>query len=296
MLRMTQNTAKKKAVREVVDGQQRIRSVLDFIGGDFKLSKTLRAPWAGRRFGELSADEQDRILRFKFSCEVFHGISDRQVLEVFCRLNTNGVPLNKQELRNGQWFGHFKQAAFDLAVDYLEFWRTHRIFSETSIARMLEVELTSELLIAGLAGMQDKKKSIDLFYQDLEETYPDQQRDERRFNEVMTTISNAFGQRDLAESEFHRPPLFYTLYCVVFHHLFGLPSVQRQSPKKKLSLDDRESLREAVIRLSDVIVTSKDPASNVPGKYQSFVAACLRQTDNISPRKTRFNTLFEEAF
>jgi len=197
-LRLTQNETKTKPIRQVVDGQQRMRSVLDFINDDFKLSKTLNAAWAGKRFSELSPDEKARIKGFKFSSEIFGGISDEQVLEVFCRLNMNGVPLNKQELRNGKYFGFFKQTAYTLAFEYLQFWRKNRIFTELSLARMLEVELTSELLIAGNSGMQDKKTSLDSFYQDLEEKYPDQERDSKRFKETVAAISAGFADEDLS--------------------------------------------------------------------------------------------------
>jgi len=217
-------------------------------------------------------------------------------LEVFCRLNMNGIPLNKQELRNGKFFGLFKQLSFALALAYLEFWRKHRVFSEQSIARMLEVELVSELLIAGNAGMQDKKKSIDNFYEGWESSYPEQARDEKRFNEVMATISETFTDDALAESDFRRPPLFYSLYCVVFHHLFGLPGIQRATPKKRLSADQRDTLKQAVVLLSEKIVQSKDPDIELAAKYKTFVAACQRQTDNIQPRKIRFNSLYDETF
>jgi len=295
-LRMTQNEAKTKKVREVVDGQQRIRSVLDFIQDNYRLSKTLNAPWAGKRFSELSGEQQEQINNFSFSSEIFKGISDADVLLVFCRLNMNGIPLNKQELRNGKFFGVFKQAALKLALAYIEFWRTHKIFSEQSIARMLEVELTSELMIAASDGMQDKKKTIDKFYEAWEENYPNKERDQKRFNEVISVISDAFPDDDLASSEFHRPPLFYTLFCVVYHHLFGLPEIQRSTPRKKLSADDRESLHDAVMQLSEIVTQAKDPTAEIPKRYAQFVTACLRQTDNIQPRKTRFNTLFDEAF
>ena len=236
-------------------------------------------------------------MSFSFSAEIFKGISDQQVLEVFCRLNLNSVRLNKQELRNGKFFGRFKQTSYELAHSYLEFWRRHKLFTEQSIARMLEVELTSELLIAGIAGMQDKKTSIDTFYGDLDDSYAKEKRDTKRFNDTLGTISDTFNG-ELAESQFRRPPLFYTLYCVVYHHIFGLPSVQRSTPKKRLTADDREGLREAVVRLSDAVDQSKDPAEagKVLKKYRSFVMACQRQTDNIGPRKERFNSLFDAGF
>jgi uncharacterized protein with ParB-like and HNH nuclease domain len=121
-LRMTQNKTKTRAIRQVVDGQQRVRSVLDFIGGEYRLSKNLKSPWAGMRFTDLSESQQQQIRSFSFSTETFKGISDAQILQVFCRLNMNGIALNAQELRNGKFFGLFKHASYDLALTYLEFW------------------------------------------------------------------------------------------------------------------------------------------------------------------------------
>jgi hypothetical protein len=307
--RMIPGKLKTQAIRQVVDGQQRVKSVLDFIADGFRLSPSLNASWAGKRFQQLSESDQKKIMGFNFSVEVFHGISDQAVLEVFCRLNMNGVPLNKQELRNGRFFGRFKQASYELALRFLDFWTSHRIFTNRSIARMLEVELTSELLIAGTVGMQDKKGTIDDFYEEWENKYPTQARDEKRFVDTITAISESFRSEifdpnsdeesvddALQESAFRRPPLFYSLYCTVYHHLFGLPGIKRPSPKKKLTPDDRDSLRQAVIRLSDIVVQSKDPTFSVPNRYVAFVAACQRQTDNINPRRVRFDSLFDEAF
>jgi hypothetical protein len=295
-LRMTQNQTKTKAIRQVVDGQQRVRSVLDFIGGGYRLSKNLKAPWAGHRFADLSEEQQQQIRTFSFSTETFKGISDAQILQVFCRLNMNGIALNQQELRNGKYFGSFKQTSYDLALMYYEFWTKTKMFSDQGIARMLEVELTSELLIAGHVGMQDKKKTINKYYEEWETAYPDEDKDKKRFIETMSAISETFNLEGLAASQFRRPPLFYSLYCAVFHHVFGLPDFQRATPRKKLTTDERDGLKEAVALLSEKILESKDPTATIPAKYKGFVAACARQTDNILPRKTRLNTILDQAF
>jgi hypothetical protein len=139
------------------------------------------------------------------------------------------------------------------------------------------------------------KRVIDSFYEKFEESYPDQERHEKNFRDVMGVISDTFSG-GLAESEFSRPPLFYTLYCVIYHHIFGLSSMQRSTPKKRLTADQKESLREGVHKLSAIISDSKESAIEVPNKYASFLTACSRQTDNILPRKVRFNSLFDEAF
>lgn len=295
-LRVTKGDDGAKAVREVVDGQQRISSVLSFIEGALRLSKSLEAPWAGKTFAQLSQSQQDQIKSFTFSCEVFRGISDSQVLEVFCRLNMNGVPLNAQELRNGRFFGPFKQVSYQLAREHLALWRVWGVFTELNIARMLEVELTSELLISMNAGMQDKKKIINNFYREWEDVYPTQETDIKWFNDTIGELKTTFLNDGLEQSEFRRPPMFYTLFCVVFHRLFGLPGVQRLSPRKKFTMADRDGLRDAVARLSDVICSSKDAAKSTPRKYSQFILSSSRQTDNLNPRKARFNTLYGEAF
>lgn len=294
-LRNIYDTSRKKVVREVVDGQQRLRAVLDFIDEKYTLSRTLDAPYGGKRFSALTEDQKTSIRSYRFICKSFDGISDREVLEVFQRLNTHSVPLSKQELRNGRFFGRFKQSCYRTAYAHLEFWRRYRIFTEDKLARMLEVQLTSELLIAQLDGMQDKKNSIDEFYANYDQGFPEADKHENRFQTTIDQITYAL-EGTLGEGEFRRPPFFYTLYCAVYHRVFGLPhETELVTPKKKLSQEERDNLNEAVVTLSNVVSAAREKQS-YPKKYRDFVNACLSQTDNIQPRQVRFSTLYTGAF
>ena len=87
-LRVRQSEDKKRTVREVIDGQQRISAVLDFLDGKFALTRSLDPRYAGKEFDELEGAEQDAIRDYSFICEVFSGISDGAVLEIFARMNT----------------------------------------------------------------------------------------------------------------------------------------------------------------------------------------------------------------
>ncbi len=283
-----------RLVREVIDGQQRVSAILDFIDGKYRLSGNLAATWAKKNYKDLTPSERQAILHHSFSTEVFHGISDLEVLEIFARLNTYSVPLNSQELRNGRFFGLFKRSMYELGHEHLEFWRTQRIFSERSIARMLEVELVSEFSIAQIDGMQDKKKSIDEFYAKFDEEYLGRKKNEGRFREVIDDISETFKD-GIGETEFSRAPLFYTLFCAIYHRRFGLPKVTLDTNAKALTNNERLSLADAVLRLSDLIGAGRD-AEPIPAAYTNFVAACLRQTDNIKPRQVRLRGLYSRAF
>lgn len=293
-LRVVQSMERNRIVRQVVDGQQRVSAVLAFIDGEYRLSRTLPAPWAGKTFEGLTPEEQHRITGYGFAAEVFQGISDLQVLEIFARLNTYSVPLNAQELRNGRWFGYFKQTAYELAHEHLEFWRTNRVFAEGNIARMLEVEFVSEILIAQLAGMQDKKTSVDDFYAKYDEDFGEREQVASRFRAVADDISEAL-QDTLVSSEFRRVPLMYTLFCVVYHHRYGIPGLEGQPSRKALTKNERLALREAVASLSEKIVAARNDEP-FPKTYERFVSACLTQTDNIKPRQERFRAVRRSVF
>jgi Protein of unknown function DUF262 len=292
-LRVRQNRAKSQVIREVIDGQQRISAVLDYLDGRFSLLPSFDAPWAGREINELSEDERDRIRFYPFYCEVFSGISDAQVLEIFARLNTYSVPLNAQELRNGRYFGFFKRAAYELAHEYVEFWRLNHIFTERAIARMEDAEMVSELLVLQLAGLQDKKTSITRFYSDYDEEFAQRKIMMSRFRATLTAITEAL--ESLADTDFRRRPLFYSLFAAVYHRRFGVPGLDLTTPKSPLRASDNKRLRAVVAELSGVLEDARHEQP-VPRSRAAFVNASLRQTDNIQPRRTRVEQIYTDVF
>lgn len=294
-MRIIKGSGKKPPVREVIDGQQRITAITEFVENDFALSRSIQSEYKGKRFDELPPAVKDRISSYSFICEVFQGISDEEVLAIFARLNTYSVRLNKQELRNGRFFGPFKQASYDLAYSHLTFWRNNKIFTETNIARMIEVEFTSELLIALIDGLQDKKKSIDKFYEKYDEEFPERRSIERKFRIVIDEINDVFPE-GLSDTQFRRTPLFYSLFTAVAHRLFGLPGVELPAREiKSLSSPEQSGLRSAVHDLSSIVSAARKGAP-VGGHNTAFVNAALSQTDNLRPRTQRLKTLYNRAF
>jgi Protein of unknown function DUF262 len=295
-LRVVQDSSKKSMIREVVDGQQRVNAVLSYMNDRYPLSKNIESSCIGKRFSDLDEDQRDAISQYSFICEVLYGVEDKDILQIFARLNTNAVRANAQELRNGKYFGEFKQSCYNLAVEHLEFWRQKKIFTEQGIARMREVELTSELMIALFAGMQDKKKSIDSFYAEKDDVFPERPGVERQFRHVIDAINDSVGD-DLGATEFRRVPLFYSLFGTLCHRMYGMPGVRMATPATgKLTRVDAESVQDAVRILSNALEVAIDQEDGTPAAYQEFVAACLRQTDNLRPRQTRLEAIYRKAF
>ena len=83
-------------------------------------------------------------------------VGDREVLSIFARMNSTGVKLNQQELRNAEFFGAFKTLIYESASSQLPRWRSWGVFDEEAIARMEEVELTTEFALLMFRGLTAK--------------------------------------------------------------------------------------------------------------------------------------------
>ena len=167
-----------KVLREVVDGQQRLRTVLSFVRpqllddydpskDDFTVQKNHNAEIAGKLFQDLDNETKQAILDYEFSVHILSPrMDDGSVIEIFRRMNSTYYKLNRQELRNSQYFGAFKTLAYDLAAACLHYWRRWNVYNDDDIARMKEVRLTSEIIIMmidkNLASSTENK--LDNFY------------------------------------------------------------------------------------------------------------------------------------
>ena len=108
---------------EVMDGQQRLNAIVDFLSNRFELSGLKSWPSLnGRRFSDLPPRLQQGLESAKISAITLisdpgDGSQDTTDLraQVFERLNTGGERLNPQELRNALWGGPFNDLIIGLS-------------------------------------------------------------------------------------------------------------------------------------------------------------------------------------
>ncbi len=243
--------------REVVDGQQRLRTLIGFIQAtalaDFDsgtdvitILKTHNKELAGKPFRDFPREIQQRILNYSFSVHVLPSdTDDRDVLQIFARLNSTGTKLNGQELRNASFFGEFKKQAYELAYSHLQRWRDWGVFSENDIARMLEVEEASDAMLLILEGEHGKTQGVlDRAYKAREENFPERPELERRFHAVMEQIDSTVGT-ELRTTVFSRRPLFHTLFSFYYDLMFGLGANLSKASARKLPKHVATAVRDA---------------------------------------------------
>ena len=243
-----------KSIREVVDGQQRLRTVLSFVDpwclkdldpnrDQFVVKEVHNEEIAGQPFAKLSKHYRSRILEYEFSTHVLPiSVEDREVLEIFARLNATGVKLNHQELRNAQYYGRFKSAMYQLALQQFDRWREWKVFTDDQISRMKEVEMTSDLvmnLINGLTGKTQKR--LDNIYKTFDVEFPDQRHVYRRFEQVMDEIDRILGGV-ISNTVYTSEVYFFSLFVFFYERLYGLGSALSKQRAKQLPISIREKL------------------------------------------------------
>lgn len=103
--------------RVVVDGQQRLRAIEEFRSGQYSLRKLeMLSQLNGKRWTDLTPKQVRTILTRTLRCVVISSVSPPTLrFEMFERLNTGGVPLNDQELRNCVFRGSLNEFLNELA-------------------------------------------------------------------------------------------------------------------------------------------------------------------------------------
>lgn len=258
-------------VKEVVDGQQRVRSILDYKANEF----SARHPEQTKRvfYRDLTASQRHDFLMAKLPVAYLIGADDSDVIEIFGRLNAVSKTLNAQEKRSAKYSGEFHQFCLREAVVRLPIWRNLNVFTATNISRMDEVQFIAELGIALVGGMADFSAArIDAAYKRWDEDFPEREDVAGRLDRVFTHMAS-LKQEAVRDTIFSRSPVFYSLVLV-------LDSLEK--------LPQRTTLERALVDV-DSRFNDPSPASDRPEEDLAFVAACTSSTQRIRSRQTRFD-------
>jgi hypothetical protein len=207
----------------VVDGQQRVRTLLQFAGVEkeaeelkwnkFSLDKLSESSeFHDQTFDDLTDDQKKGLWLYKFAVRHLNTEDDALVRNMFSRLNSFSMPLKPQELRNAMYQGPFLRLSEQLADD--EYWSRNAIISAAAIRRMGDVEFVSDLLIGVMHGPQGgSAKVINTYYgnyEDCEDEFPDQRPTKDTFTRVLRVISGILPE--IAETRWRNKNDFYSLF------------------------------------------------------------------------------------
>ena len=136
-----------RRVYEVVDGKQRLETILMFVSNKIALAKDFGdKDLDGKKWLKLSRDQKSLLWDYVLPVEFIRLVEGTVVNQVFDRLNRNARRLEAQELRHARfdgWFVTFVEAEVDGAV-----WQDLGVSTKARAKRM-KVPHTNVCMVLG---------------------------------------------------------------------------------------------------------------------------------------------------
>lgn len=275
----------KRKIREVVDGQQRLSIIQSFFNDEFAIDPKLECEHANCKFTDLDYEIQEHLKGFELSFEIIKGAEDKDVLDIFARVNSFSLPLNSQEKLNAEFSGCFKQIILGSAMDFNAFWERFRVFSDKQLSRMGEADFVSNVIAAILGGHNINAKIIRDYYKRYDSDLPNRREIARRFKALMDNVGQLF-EDELIASTFRKPALLYSLLLALFAkgYLNIGSGVGMFDKKANLKI----SVEEIQVKLRKFCgdYTNTD-------KYKAFKLAVRGGTRSFKGRRIRHETLLK---
>lgn len=256
------NLETKQNTTVVVDGQQRLSTILKYVNGELKLRNI-------PIFNNLTPNEQTDFLNYKIVIRDLGKISDEEVKEIFSRINSVRYALNAVELENALYEGEFISTAKEIQQEVsLEL---TDIFSKSEFARMKDLEFI--LLVMStieLGGYFHRSKEVENMIKRFDDEYQNK-------DNIKGLLVIAFKLiQDLkleSDSLWLRTSSFFSLIIelskfIMIHH----------EPKV-------DSLKEILISLEKSILNNKNSGNN--DDYSNFYNYVFQDTASKTARIER---------
>jgi hypothetical protein len=282
-------------VYDVIDGKQRIESILMFTGAmrgsRFKTRSRLpgdeRTDWID--WNTIKRKKRQYLIT-GYNLQIIEVTGElADIIDLFVRINSTGKALTGQEKRNARYSqSGFLRKAGQLAKRYEDYFRSAKILSPMQISRMKHIELLCELIVAAHSeGVTNKKAALDKVM----DSDSIRGRDLDKSAALTVTGLNRLRQ------------IFPKLYQTRFHQLsdfYSLAVLIQRFERQQLILNDRKRnslawdlLVAFATGVDKVRLRQKEIKATEPGEelYRDYLLTVLQGTDEISQRKKRVDIL-----
>ena len=276
----------------IVDGQQRINAIVDFISGEYALNmkyltnQSIKDSCGGKMFKELDEVWKNRIWEYPMSIvEIDPACTITNIKDMFFRLNLTNYNLNQQENR------HSKDSVFgdkSEALSRYDFWKNAKLFSSTDAKRMKDVEYCCSIFILANEGIVDQTngKKINNYYDDYKDEFDSDDVLKNKILEAMSVIEDIIDKTTI--SFISKKAQMYTLFCVIFEMIENKNTFENFFGKIKIFVSAYSKFRnEFVISYEDEIMSSL--YENIK-KYKLASSEGINKATN---RTIRFEILYK---
>ncbi len=193
---------------EMVDGQQRTRTIYRFFMGEIQSSNKTK----------FNSSIEDVFLNYKLPIVYISDLNENDSLnEFYVLINKKGKVLNTPEVHKAE---HFDHPFMKLADDVLSYqpYIDLGIFSESTAKRMNDRAFTEELLAFIIFGVSDKKNGVEKAYANaelIELKYADIK---ESFQNIIDRIKEIQLEHTINKTRYRQKNDFYTLFSYIHNN------------------------------------------------------------------------------
>lgn len=263
-----------KTTRNVIDGQQRLTTIRNYIEG-----KHDKKPTKVPLYQSLSDDKKRELLSYQIVMRDIGKVDEETVREIFRRINLTKFKLEDIEIHNAVYDGFFIQTAKTILESIsLE---KYGVLKESEFTRMADLHfmlLVMATLENGGYFAQDKE------VENMIAEYNDEYKNKDHMIALLIKTFAVITDLDLPlDSMWFRKSNFFTLVVEIAKNINTIP--------KKL-----EDLRERFLSLEENVIGSKKDTASEFNKYYSYM---FQATHGRTARVTRGefveNYVFDKA-
>lgn len=253
-----------KTTEKVIDGQQRLTTIVNYIENNFDKALTIVKP-----FSELDDDIRESFLEYELVVRDIGKVSEEIIKEVFRRINLTKFKLEDIEIHNAVYDGKFISSAKNLSnqIDLIKY----DVFYDSELTRMIDVHffllVLSTLENESYFTRDAEVEKCIIAYNEVYEN------EKLRKGQVLKAFHLLDSLEIPLDSIWFRKSNFFTLIV--------------ELAKENLRLDD---LKDKLMALEEVILQNKNIKDNIYGEYYSYM---YTGTNNRKARIKRAEILQE---
>lgn len=253
-----------KTTEKVIDGQQRLTTIVNYIENNFDKELTIVKP-----FNELDEDVRESFLEYELVVRDIGKVSDETIREVFRRINLTKFKLEDIEIHNAVYDGKFISSAKNLSsqIDLIKY----DVFYDSELTRMVDVHffllVLSTLENESYFTRDTEVEKCIIAYNEIYEN------EKLRKGQILKAFHSLDSLELPLDSIWFRKSNFFTLII--------------ELAKEELSL---EGLKDKLITIEEAILQNKNTKDNIYGEYYSYM---YTGTNNRKSRIKRAEILKE---
>lgn len=282
------NEKTKRPIKELIDGQQRVTTIIDFMNNKFKLGNSSNK-FKGMFFKDLDEDDQQSFLSYQIEATVILSATRPELLEMFRRINAYTAPLAAAEKRHAIYQGAFKWFIVDQADAYSPLLGELEIIGQKLLSRMGDCEFISDLIVTLEKGIVAKTaKHFEDLYKNFDVEFPQQEKYDTVLNDFFHMLKTDLSP--VHDTFIMKSYVVNSLFSAYVACKYGIPNMSElvnSTPNSDIEFDFYK-INQKLVELAEA-----HEVQDTEGEHSKYVNSCLSSTTKLPQRKARFQVLVD---